>query len=345
MKAIKIIGVLLILYSILGGMLIPLGPGLTDVQPEIVRAGESNELTITGYNTHFGSSTERSVWLKIDDEQGIKANGLTALDENTLKASFDLPANLPLERDTQLVTLVVDNAQDGLAVLPNALRLFNVRDTTQSMAGLTSFADFHLRHSLTFPYRNLLIESIRNTFYHIPMWFAMVIIFAIALVHSIRQLMAPSPRKDYLAASYTSVGILYGVLGITTGALWAKYTWGEYWSWDPKQNVAAIALLIYFAYFILRSSFDDPERGARLSAVYNIFAFAAMIPLLFVIPRLTSSLHPGNGGNPGFGGEDLDNTMRYFLYPAVIGWIFFGVWLATLRTRYLGLKDRFFSRS
>ncbi|NNE28892.1 MAG: cytochrome c biogenesis protein CcsA, partial [Saprospiraceae bacterium] len=161
--------------------------------------------------------------------------------------------------------------------------------------------------------------------------------------HSVSHLSKPDYRSDFLAASYTSVGILYGVLGTITGALWAKYTWGEYWSWDPKQNVAAVALLIYFAYFILRGSFEDPEKAGRLSAVYNIFAFAAMIPLLFVVPRLTSSLHPGNGGNPGFGGEDLDNTMRYFLYPAVIGWILIGVWIAKLRARFLVLRDQVLS--
>jgi len=165
-----------------------------------------------------------------------------------------------------------------------------------------------------------------------------VIIFTISLIQSIKYLSNRSQLADHLAVGYTEVGVLLGVLGTVTGAVWAKHTWGAYWSWDIKQNVAAIALLIYFAYFVLRGAMNDDQQAARISAVYNIFAYAAMIPLLFVIPRLTSSLHPGNGGNPGLGGEDLDNTLRMFMYPAVIGWILVGAWIARLRARHLKLK-------
>ena len=99
-------------------------------------------------------------------------------------------------------------------------------------------------------------------------------------------------------------------------------------------------MLIYLAYFILRGSFQDETKSAKLGAVYNIFAFAALIPLLFVIPRLTDSLHPGNGGNPALGGEDLDNTMRMIFYPSIIGWTLIGLWLATLLYRVDILRHR-----
>ena len=103
-------------------------------------------------------------------------------------------------------------------------------------------------------------------------------------------------------------------------------------------------MLIYLAYFILRGSFDEEERRGRIAAIYNIFAFAALIPLLFVIPRMTDSLHPGNGGNPGFGGEDLDNTMRMVFYPSIIGWTLLGVWLASLAYRYMKLREEWLDR-
>ena len=70
-----------------------------------------------------------------------------------------------------------------------------------------------------------------------------------------------------------------------------------------------------------------------MGAVYNIFAFAILIPLLFVLPRMTDSLHPGNGGNPAFGNYDLDSNMRMVFYPAVIGWILISSWIAQLRFR------------
>jgi heme exporter protein C len=118
-----------------------------------------------------------------------------------------------------------------------------------------------------------------------------------------------------------------------TGMLWANYTWGSPWHGDPKQVGAGISLLVYLAYFVLRGSLDNQEQKARLSAVYNIFAFAAMVPLIFIIPRMTSSMHPGSGGNPGFNAYDLDSRMRLVFYPAVIGWFLIGFWIATLRIR------------
>ena len=124
--------------------------------------------------------------------------------------------------------------------------------------------------------------------------------------------------------------------------IWANYTWGSPWHGDPKQNGAAIALLVYLAYFVLRGSIENDELRARLSAVYNIFAFVAMIPLIFIIPRMTSSMHPGNGGNPGFNMYDLDSNMRMVFYPAVIGWILLGVWIATIRIRAKLIGEKLF---
>jgi heme exporter protein C len=115
--------------------------------------------------------------------------------------------------------------------------------------------------------------------------------------------------------------------------LWAKFTWGDYWSGDPKQNATAIGILMYFAYLILRNSLTDAQQRARIGSIYSIFAFAAFIPLIFILPRLTDSLHPGNGGNPGFNAYDMDSKLRLIFYPAVIGWTLLGSWIATIRVR------------
>lgn len=128
-------------------------------------------------------------------------------------------------------------------------------------------------------------------------------------------------------------------MGLITGAIWAKNTWGQYWSGDIKQNMTAIALLIYAAYFILWKSFRDDQVRLRISSVFTIFAYVAMIPLIFVIPRLYDSLHPGNGGNPALGGEDLDNTMRMVFYPGVIGFILLGIWLTGLYYRMSKIEN------
>ena len=186
----------------------------------------------------------------------------------------------------------------------------------------------------------ILNESIRNLYFHVPMWFAMIILLAVSTSYSIKTLVKYDEKLDQKAQSSVQVAILMGVLGIVTGMLWAKYTWGDYWSNDPKQNAAAIGLLIYLAYMVLRGSFADEQLRARVSAVYNILAFALFIPLIFILPRLTDSLHPGNGGNPGFNSYDLDSRMRLVFYPAVIGWALLGWWIVDLTNRFQAIKNK-----
>lgn len=188
----------------------------------------------------------------------------------------------------------------------------------------------------------ILNETIRNLYFHVPMWFGMIIILLVSFIYSIKYLKTPSTRNDVIAAEAAKVGILFGVLGIVTGMEWAKFTWGDYWSNDPKQNASAIGLLIYFAYLVLRSSFNEQQQRARISAVYNIFAFAALIPLLFILPRMTDSLHPGNGGNPGFNSYDLDNRLRAVFYPAVLGWTLLGIWIVNIKSRLELLRQRLY---
>lgn len=190
------------------------------------------------------------------------------------------------------------------------------------------------------PRLDILNETVRALYFHVPMWFGMVLLFAISVFYAILYLRNPKPETDLKSVEFANVGLVFGVLGILTGMLWANYTWGSPWHGDPKQTGAGIALLVYLAYFVLRGSVENREQKARLSAVYNIFAFAAMIPLIFIIPRLQDSLHPGSGGNPGFNAYDLDNRMRTVFYPAVAGWFLIGLWITSLRLRYRKLEDK-----
>lgn len=186
------------------------------------------------------------------------------------------------------------------------------------------------------PRMNILNETIRNLYFHVPMWFTMMTLFTVAFVYCIMYLRTGNLKYDVYASQFTYTGIFFSLLGMATGMEWANYTWGSPWSNDPKQLCTALCMLIYFAYSILRGGMKDEEKRARISAVYNIFAFALMIPLLGVLPRMVDSLHPGNGGNPAFKQYDLDSNMKLVFYPAVAGWILLGTWIATLKTR-LGL--------
>lgn len=187
---------------------------------------------------------------------------------------------------------------------------------------------------LPVPEMFILNETIRNLFFHVPMWFGMIILFTASLVYSIRYLRKGNLVDDIYALQFINTGLLFGTLGLVTGMEWAQFTWGAAWSNDPKQLSAAICMLIYFATLALRSSVTDFDKRAKLGAVFNVFAFALMIPLLFILPRLTDSLHPGNGGNPGFNTKDMAPELRPTFYIAVVGWTLLGVWITSLRIRF-----------
>lgn len=184
------------------------------------------------------------------------------------------------------------------------------------------------------PRLDILNETIRNVYFHVPIWFAMLFQMGVSLWYAIRQLSTSDVKTDLYSYQAAQVGLFFSIPGILTGCLWARFTWGTWWTFrDPKLNGVAIAILIYLAYFILRSSIADEQKRARISAVYNIFAFVMMFVFIMIMPRLTDSLHPGNGGNPAFGKYDLDNHMRMVFYPAVIGWIIISMWILDIRKR------------
>ncbi len=186
-------------------------------------------------------------------------------------------------------------------------------------------------------------ETIRNMYFHVCMWFAMMILFTISVINAIQYLTTFKIKYDIAARQFAVVGIVMGVLGYATGAIWMSYTWADpnnpaFDSFsaiarEPKLIGAAIALLIYFAYMVLRDSINDMDKKARISAVYNIFAYAMLFPSIWIIPRLLPSLHPGQSGNPALDMKDIDNRMRMVFYPAVIGWTLLGVWITTIKIR------------
>lgn len=342
----KILGVLLLVYAFTVGLLVPLKPGILSVTPASIKTGVKAELKVEGYNSNYSKAEDSlRAWLKLNDEKALMASEIEILNDQELVAAFDIPEYLPSNRRVQDFTIIIDNKIDGYSLRSGAVVV--TQDSLDPAMGQQVWINqpienLHEKDGITFPFRSILAEGIRNTYFHVALWFAMLFLFIGSVNYSIRYLRKGDIDYDRRAAATTQVGTLIGVLGVITGAIWAKYTWGAFWSWDVKQNMTAIALLIYFAYFILRSSFEDPEKKARIAAVYNIFAFAALIPLIYVIPRLTDSLHPGAGGNPALGGEDLDNTMRMVFYPAIIGWTLIGYWMATLAYRTERLKQRLF---
>lgn len=205
--------------------------------------------------------------------------------------------------------------------------------------------------TLTLPRVGDLGQTSRNLFYHVPMWFTMYLLMAISVVYSLLYIRSNRLDHDLVAVESARIGVFFGLLGLATGIVWSRVTWGSlmpatnpaaWWSWDPKQTGALVAVLVYLAYFVLRGSIEEDSKRARLSAVYNIFAAASLIPLTLIIPRILGGLHPGGDeGSPVFNTEDISNHYRVIFYPAILGFWGLGLWLVELRVRLQRLYFRF----
>ncbi len=338
----KVIGVILMLYVLIAGFLIPLKPGIYDINPRRITLGtENNHITITTYNAHLDSETDNQVWLKTPSNNLIKATDIKVIDHSNIQASFSHMGQIPNANDATEYTVIIDNSTDGYFLYPDAVKLEGINSIAEPIPTYP-LSQLKSTERFAFPYLNLLHETIRNTFFHVAIWFAMFILLLISCFHSIRYLLTKDIDSDIKSSSLTTVGLYFGIAGILTGSMWARYTWGTFWTADIKLNMSATGMLVYLAYWILRLSISDRDTKARIASVYNVFAFICLMFLVMVVPRMseTDSLHPGNGGNPALGGEDLDNTLRAVFYPAIIGYTLIGYWMAQLYTRFMVVKDK-----
>ncbi len=196
---------------------------------------------------------------------------------------------------------------------------------------------------LNIPRIPILEHTARNLYFHVPMWFTMMALTMLSAWHSLRVLQTGSHVYDLRAKSAAIVAVCFGILGLLTGSVWARWTWyvesGLWWNFDPKQSMAAIQVLIYAAYFALRNAVDDEKERTRIAAAYNLLAFITVPFLLYVLPRQMESLHPGAEGNPAFS-EITDPILRVVFYAAVIGFIGLAWLLYTQRVRIENVCNR-----
>ena len=232
---------------------------------------------------------------------------------------------------------------DAEISVPGAVNLKRyrlVRNTVAVWLTVMIFAAF-LRD---IPRINILEHTARNLYFHVPMWFTLMAGGFVSAYHSFRLLKTGNLMHDIRALQAARVATAFGIMGLITGIFWSRFTWyvgtGIWWNFDPKQTMAGVQLLIYGAYFVLRSAQDEPEKRARIGAVYNLFAASTMPFLLYVLPRALQSLHPGAEGSPAFSDTDLAPPMRPIFYAAVLGFIGLFWVLYTQRVRIAVLKQR-----
>ena len=176
-------------------------------------------------------------------------------------------------------------------------------------------------------------------FFHVPTAWVAILAFLVSCIASGMYLWRREPKYDFGAAVSAGLGLLYAVLATVTGAIFAKIMWGAYWNWDPRQTSITILLLIYAAYFALRSAVADPEKRATLSAVYSILAFVTVPFLMFIVPRIYFSLHPDvmTNADPD---NSLDSAHLRVLLASLAGFTGLSVWLYSIGTRIEEIRHR-----
>ena len=318
----------LLTYAVVASYMVPMEPGI--VQTSLDASGQSSWVAdVQGYNTHFGDQ-ELFAWL-CSENRGcvIPFSGYEVSGPEHIRLFF--PAHDTL--NTDLLHLYLSGSKDHTMFYPSLAVPGNpVVDASFEMGEWP--ADYVIKdEGFNIPFQNILYETIRNLNFHVTMWFTTMALFLISLIFSIRTLSNGVFLDDAKARIAVELGLFFTALGLITGALWAKNTWGAWWVNDPKLNGAAVSALIYLAYIVLRRSVPDIEKRQRLAAVYNIFAFVMFLVFIQILPRFTDSLHPGNGGNPAFSGYDLDSNLRAIFYPATAGFVLLGIWIWELQVR------------
>ena len=182
-------------------------------------------------------------------------------------------------------------------------------------------------------------ETTRVLYFHIPAAWVTVLALGWSMVHSVLYLRRRRMEHDHHAAAAAEIGLMFCVLATVSGSLWAKAMWGSYWNWDPRETSIFFLLLVYAAYLALRGAIEQPERRARLAAIYSAVAFVTVPFLIFVVPRIYFSLHPDPIINPQ-GKLDMDPRIRIAFFAMLLGFTGVFFWMQSLRVRVARMEHR-----
>ena len=189
------------------------------------------------------------------------------------------------------------------------------------------------------PAEGFIGESSRIVFFHVPCAWTAALAFLVAAAYSLVYLVRRDDRSDAIAHAAVRLGLLFAILTLVTGSIFAKIMWGAYWNWDPRQSSYLLLIFLYAAYLFLRAAIDDPERGARIGAAYALFEAVLMPFLVFVVPRVTESLHPQTVINRE-GRILMDTPTKTIFFAGLLGFTAIFLWLLELETRLAVLRRR-----
>ena len=131
----------------------------------------------------------------------------------------------------------------------------------------------------------------RVFYFHVAAGWVGMLGFLVAAIVGVAYLRTANRKWDIAGVSAVEIGMIFALINIITGAIWARPIWNTWWTWDPRLTTATIMELIYAAYLLLRQGIEDPDRRARFAAVYAIIGFLS-VPLTFFSARLFRTIHP-----------------------------------------------------
>lgn len=166
-------------------------------------------------------------------------------------------------------------------------------------------------------------ELVRVFYFHLPQAIVCYLTLVISLVGAVLFLRTKQTKYDAISESAALLGLVYGMVTLVSGAIWANAAWGVYWNWDPRETTTLVLWLAYLGYFFLRMSVENPERRASVSAAYNVLAFLT-VPLSYLSFIIWPSLHPRLSEGGGLG---LTGTMVQALLLNILGGLLFYVWI------------------
>lgn len=165
----------------------------------------------------------------------------------------------------------------------------------------------------------------RLMYVHFPSWIGTAGGYSTALIASLIYLATRNSTADQWAVAGVEVGLVFNAIGIVTGAIWGKPTWGVWWTWDPRLTATAIMFITFAAYLSLRAFMDEPESRARVSAVVAIVAFINL-PIVYFSVRWWRTLH-----QPQSSPETVDSALVLPLRIMMIAFLLLCGWLVSKR--------------
>ena len=154
-------------------------------------------------------------------------------------------------------------------------------------------------------------------YYHVANAWVGMLGFLLAAVAGGIYLKTRDPKWDYISYGSVEIGLVFALVAIATGSIWARPIWNTWWTWDPRLTTTAIMALVYLAYLMLRSGLDDPEKRARFSAIYAIIG-AISVPLTFLSIRLFRTIHPVVVGTGSTAFDMAPKMLQTFLFGLLV---------------------------